>query len=51
MGNNSTMDFCDSENIVYQAEDEGEEYCEIPGELAELLLQEEKVIQPHEESV
>ena len=27
------------------------EDCEVPGELARLLLQEEKTIQPHEESI
>ncbi|XP_058741661.1 uncharacterized protein LOC131614049 [Vicia villosa] len=32
-------------------EDEGEENCEVPGELARLLQQEEKTIQPHEEPV
>ena len=43
------MDFCDSENLIYQAEDEGGEDCEVPGEHARLLLQEERTIQPHEE--
>ena len=28
-----------TQNIIYQAEDEGEEDCEVPGELARLLLQ------------
>ena len=37
--------------MIYQAEEEGEEDCEIPGELARLLVQEEKAIQPHEEPV
>ena len=32
-------------------EDEGEDDCEVPGELARLLLQEERAIQPHEEPV
>ena len=49
MGNDSAMSSCDSENIIYQAEDEGEEDCEVPGELARLLQQEERTIQPHEE--
>ena len=40
MGNDSVMAFCDSENLIYQAEDEGEEDCEVPGELARLLQQE-----------
>ena len=51
MGNNTAMAFCDSENLTYQAEDEGEEYCEVPRELARLLQQEERTIQPHEEPV
>src|ERR1051325_8468726 len=42
---------CDFDNPIYQAEDEGEEDCEVPGELVILLQQEERVIQPHEESV
>ena len=37
MGNDTAMAFCDSENIIYQAEDKGEEDCEVPGELARLL--------------
>src|ERR1051325_4112095 len=41
----------DFDNPIYQAEDEGEEDCEVPGELVRLLQQEERVIQPHEESV
>ena len=41
----------DFENPIYQAEDEGEEDCEIPGELARLVVQEEKGIQLHEELV
>ena len=51
MGNDSAMAYCDFENPIYQAEDEGEEDCEVPGELARLLQQEERTIQPHEESV
>ena len=39
MGNGSAMAFCDSENLIYQVEGEGEEYCEVPGELAILLQQ------------
>ena len=49
MGNNSDMAFSDSEDLVYQAEYEGEEDCEVPGELARLLQQEERAILPHEE--
>ncbi|KAI5446181.1 hypothetical protein KIW84_014148 [Lathyrus oleraceus] len=41
----------DFENPIYQAEDGSEEDCEVSGELAILLLQEEKTIQPHEESI
>ena len=38
----------DFENLIYQAEDEGKEDCEVPRELARLLQQEERAIQPHE---
>ena len=31
-------------NPIYQAEDEGEEDCEVPGELARLLKQVERAI-------
>ena len=41
----------DFENPINQAEDEGEEDCEISWELSRLLMQEEKAIQPHEEPV
>ena len=41
----------DFESPINQAEDEGEDDCEVPGELARLLLQEERAIQPHEEPV
>ena len=51
MDNGFSMAFCDSKNLIYQAKEEGEEDCEVPGELARLLLQEEKTIQPHEEPV
>ena len=37
MGNNFAMAFSDSEDMVYHAEYEGEEDCEVPGELARLL--------------
>ena len=49
--NNSAIVVYDFENPIYQAEDEGEEDCEIPGEIARHLIQEEKNIQQHEESV
>ena len=31
MGNDTAMAFCASQNLIYQAEDKGEEYCEVPG--------------------
>ena len=37
MGNGSAISLCDSENLIYQADDEGEEDCEVPGELTILL--------------
>ena len=40
---------CDFENPIYQADDEGEEDYEVPGELARLLQQEDRAIHPHEE--
>ena len=49
MGNDTAIDFSDSEDLIYQAEYEGEEDCEVTGELARLLQQEERAIQPHEE--
>ena len=49
--NNSAIVVYDFENPIYQAKDKGEEDCEIPGELSRLLIQEEKAIQPHEESI
>ena len=49
MGNNSAMAFSDSEDLVNHVECEGDEDSEVPGELARLLQQEERVILPHEE--
>ena len=49
--NNSTIAKYDFEHPIHQAEDEGEEDCEIPRELTRLLIQEEKAIQPHEELI
>ena len=49
--NNSVTPLYDFDNPIYHAEEEGEEDCELPKELARLLKQEEKVIQPHEEQV
>ena len=51
MGNDTAIAFSDSEDLIYQAEYEGEENCEVPGELARLLQQEEREIQPHEEQL
>ncbi|KAI5448306.1 hypothetical protein KIW84_015650 [Lathyrus oleraceus] len=51
VGNDSATVRYDFENPIYQAEDGSEEDCEVPGELARLVLQEEKTIQPHEESI
>ena len=56
----STMDPIDNsfviasynfENTINKAKDEGEEDCEVPGELARLLQREERAIQPHEDLV
>ena len=49
--NSSAIASYDFENPIYQEEDEGEKDCEIPGELARLLVQEEKAIEPHGEPV
>ena len=51
MGNDSAMAFFDFENLIYQSKEEGEEDCEVPGELARLLQQDEREIQPHKEPV
>ena len=42
--NNSTTASYDFENPINQAEDEGEDDYKVPGELARLLLQEERAI-------
>ena len=47
--NNSVIVVYDFETPIYQAEGEGEEDCEIPGELLKLQIQEERAIQPYEE--
>ena len=49
--NNSATASYDFENLTNQAENEGEDDCEVPGELARVLQQEQRVIQPHEEPV
>ena len=41
----------DFENPIFQVEEEGDKDCELPEELTRLLKQEERVIQPHQESV
>ena len=51
VGNDSATVHYDFENPIYRAEDGSEEDCEVPEELARLLLQEERTIQPHEESI
>ena len=51
IANDSIIVDYDFECPINQVKYEGEEYFEIPRELAKLLLQEEKAIQPHEESV
>ncbi|KAI5428505.1 hypothetical protein KIW84_033474 [Lathyrus oleraceus] len=51
INNNPVTPLYDFDNPIYQAEEEDEEDCELPGELARLLKQEEKVIQPHEEQI
>ena len=45
--NSSAIASYDFENLINQAEDEGE----VPGELFRLLQQEERAIQPHEDLV
>ena len=51
IGNDSATAGYDFENPSNLDEDEGEDDCKVPGELARLLLQEERAIQPHEEPV
>ena len=51
VNNNPAIASYDFKNPINQAEDEGEEDCEVPGELARLLQREERAIQPHEEPV
>ena len=48
MGKSSAMANYEFENPIYQADDECEEDYEVPGELARLLQQEERTIQPNE---
>ena len=51
INNDSAMVHYEFDNPIYHAEEEGEEDCELPEELARLLKQEERVIQPHQESL
>ena len=46
MGEYSAISFNNSEDLVNQAEYEDDEGCEVPGELARLLQQEERAILP-----
>jgi hypothetical protein len=47
---NSATAHYDIDNPIHQTEEESDEDCELPAELARLLEREEKkVIQPHEE--
>ena len=45
--NDSAITSYDFENTIYQTKDEDEEDCEVPEELARLLQQEKREIQPH----
>ena len=49
--NNSAIVHYDFDNLIYRAEEEAYEDCDLPEELARLLKQEEKVIQPNQESI
>ena len=49
--NDSAIILYDFDNPINQAEEEGEEDCELPKEIARMLEQEEKVIQPHQEVI
>ena len=44
VNNNSATASYDFENPINQAEEEGEDDCEVPGELARLIQQEERAI-------
>ena len=47
----SSVAHYDFDKPIYQTEEETEEDCELPEELARMLRQEEKVIQPHQEAL
>ena len=51
IGNGSAISNHEFENPIYQVEEEGEEDYEVPRELARLLQQEEREIQPHDEPI
>ena len=42
---------CDLEKPIDQVDEDNGEDCEVPEELARLLRQEEKVIQPHQKAI
>lgn len=48
--NNTAMAHYEFENLIYHTDKDREENCELPKELAGLLQQESRVIQPHQES-
>lgn len=48
--NTATVPY-DFDNPIFHANKDYGEDCELPEELAQLLRQESKVIQPHEESI
>lgn len=49
--NNAATALYDFESPINHVDDEGGEDCELPEELARLLKQESKIIQPHQEAV
>src|SRR3954464_13859769 len=51
IGNSSAIAYYDFDNPIYRAEEEAYEDCDIPDELARLLKQEKKAIQPHQEAI
>lgn len=49
--NDTAMIPYDFDNLIYHTDEDCEEDCELPEELARLLRQESKVIQPHQQSI
>lgn len=49
--NDTAMVPYDFDNLINHADEDIEEYCELPEELARLLKKESKVIHPREESI